>query len=926
MDIKDTNYLKMQFWLKIYEKYGTEFQSFFEAVMREAFPDFEKIRPYGNLGDQGNDGYRPKVGIYYQVYAPLDPNEKDADAALKLKKDFNKLQESWDQISKIKEFYFVFNDKGHGSSIVIENALAELSAANKDIKFDKMIAKDLEEIFLSLKNDQIVSLGFNIDSTKALHVVEASLSKLEKELDRYNAAFVLKFLENIKDTVSNLNDESLTLDYEIKECHALLILERVEEAIHKYESIRKRYPTDLRAILSLAEIYLRGNDFKKNEDLLQQAERIDNEYWLLKLQKKFREYRLGTPIEVAGDIEDAFPSDPRDKASCYRTYSMFLMQTSEFTRAESFIERAIKLNPDNLLHYDARLLFMEMKLFEDGLARETMQTRALDFISAIDDVQQKIDNWGGATPRIRATFQLRRLMGYIVLENRADVESVAQEIFDLALQCHFDIWIESILEKLLSYGHLIPEDFNRLLLYLQKTNYIISDNLARIVLIQFNLHKTLIANGKPFFRSINKLDIVDFITAIENKEYDKVWLFLKDDPRFAVSMANTAREFPDLRKIIIENLPDDENIQKEKLLLLFNYDEKNINEAFDLLKGFDLSKLGYFECMPFLQIAKEKGAWDFVIILADKLLQHEKSQEAIYRLKFELFAANINLKRFLEAIPLGETLLSDPNMEKVFGDEMREILLENTLKARLMRGDNSEAKQLLEKHKAYSKSFEFKVNVEPVVYLRNNDPNTALTSIVAGIKVIKNPTPEQYGGLAMIFLEIHNLLNLSFISQNIVSNGCFVKFKDQERWYHIGDNDELDTTKIATTDNKHSAFIGKGIGDNVSYDNKYRSTTTEHTIEFIFSIEQYIHWQSVHHSQQLTIEGRWDRMEMVEVPTVGDSIDTQYIIAKLEDERKKRGDIFDLYCTGNVPWLCWAINEGNLINAIGRITAEIRVS
>ena len=66
--------------------------------------------------------------------------------------------------------------------------------------------------------------------------------------------------------------------------------------------------------------------------------------------------------------------------------------------------------------------------------------------------------------------------------------------------------------------------------------------------------------------------------------------------------------------------------------------------------------------------------------------------------------------------------------------------------------------------------------------------NKALTSIVEGIKVIKKPTPEQYGGLAGMFLEIHNLLNLSFISQERVQDSCFVKFKDQERWYLIGDD------------------------------------------------------------------------------------------------------------------------------------------
>ena len=220
-----------------------------------------------------------------------------------------------------------------------------------------------------MKNDQILTLGFNIDSTNALRIVRETLSKLEVELDRYNAAFVLKALENIKDIVSNLNDETLTLEYEIIECQTLLRLERVEETVYKYESICKRYPTDPRAFLSLAEMYLRGNDFKKNDDLLQQAEQIDSKHWLLRLQKIFREYRLGNQIEVADDIELVFPADPRDKSTCYRSYSMFLTQAGALTRAESFIERAIQLNPDNLLHYDTRLLFLEMKLFEEGVAK-----------------------------------------------------------------------------------------------------------------------------------------------------------------------------------------------------------------------------------------------------------------------------------------------------------------------------------------------------------------------------------------------------------------------------------------------------------------------------------------------------------------------------------------------------------------------------
>lgn len=77
----DKQYLSLQFKDKVHQKNGSEFQSFFENVAQKVYPDFQKVRPYGNEGDGGNDGYRPSDGIYYQMYAPKDPEEKDSAAA-----------------------------------------------------------------------------------------------------------------------------------------------------------------------------------------------------------------------------------------------------------------------------------------------------------------------------------------------------------------------------------------------------------------------------------------------------------------------------------------------------------------------------------------------------------------------------------------------------------------------------------------------------------------------------------------------------------------------------------------------------------------------------------------------------------------------------------------------------------------------------
>jgi hypothetical protein len=138
----DKHYLSLQFWNKVYQKGGTEFQAFFENIMEKAFSGFQKIRPYGKEGDKGNDGYRPEEGIYYQVYAPAKPGEKEADAAKKFKVDFAKLKTGWDNISAIKELWFVYNDRGLGLTATLEGARAELKAANPNIEFKIFTSKE----------------------------------------------------------------------------------------------------------------------------------------------------------------------------------------------------------------------------------------------------------------------------------------------------------------------------------------------------------------------------------------------------------------------------------------------------------------------------------------------------------------------------------------------------------------------------------------------------------------------------------------------------------------------------------------------------------------------------------------------------------------------------------------------------------------
>jgi len=138
------------------------FQQLFWAVKGARHgQEFVKVRPQGRKGDGGNDGYLPADGHYFQLYGPIDPNEKVAVAVKKLAEDFDKLKASWDHTNKILAYTFAYNDKYEGTFPDIAKALEEIGKANQGVTCRVFTASHLEDEFLSLppgKLDEIIGL------------------------------------------------------------------------------------------------------------------------------------------------------------------------------------------------------------------------------------------------------------------------------------------------------------------------------------------------------------------------------------------------------------------------------------------------------------------------------------------------------------------------------------------------------------------------------------------------------------------------------------------------------------------------------------------------------------------------------------------------------------------------------------------------
>ena len=143
---------------RIYQYEGQQFEDFFVEIMQKAESRFQPIKANGNIGDRKNDGFIKEDGVYYQIFAPEEITKAKTiyDAVKKLEEDFGKLFAYWNEISPIKEYYFVINDKYRGIPEPILTRVIELEKKEEyqGIKIQAFSANDLYDRFNQLDDDK----------------------------------------------------------------------------------------------------------------------------------------------------------------------------------------------------------------------------------------------------------------------------------------------------------------------------------------------------------------------------------------------------------------------------------------------------------------------------------------------------------------------------------------------------------------------------------------------------------------------------------------------------------------------------------------------------------------------------------------------------------------------------------------------------
>ena len=183
--------LRDKFKIAVLQGNAAQFEGLFSKVKNYTHADFAQVKPHGNIGDRGNDGWLPSSGTYYQVYAPEELSTNTATAQQKVKDDFKKLKLYWETIRPIRNFYFVLNDKFVGVSPHIWRTLSEIQSAESLENAGVYDTASLERDLFSLQHDEICSV-LGVSPIDSGHIAEDK-RKVREFLDYFSLAFTELF-------------------------------------------------------------------------------------------------------------------------------------------------------------------------------------------------------------------------------------------------------------------------------------------------------------------------------------------------------------------------------------------------------------------------------------------------------------------------------------------------------------------------------------------------------------------------------------------------------------------------------------------------------------------------------------------------------------------------------------------------------------
>lgn len=915
----DQHYLTLQFVSRIYLLAGIEFQTFVERLLSEKYDDFDRVRPYGSLGDGGNDGYQRKEGIFYQVYSPLDPKERAYEAAEKLEGDFEKLYLKWNHITEIREFNFIYNDKYLGTNIVIEEARSKLGTKYPAVVFNIILAKTLEKLFQSLASHQLLALNFNITELQSFELAESIIEMASKEIRRENIKTASTIINNSESHIIKMGIQTLEIKLCLLKAKCFQKSENIGEALKIIGDLIKKFPDNIDSILALAEIKLNVNKDEENRLLIEQAEKLEPNNPKLLLNKFARKINLSEIIQEEFKAE-SFISETEYLASFYRLSAINEMPNN-IAKAKEYIAKAISLYPSN---FEFRRISLEIC----GLESSTVTDRK-DRVAGIDEILDQIDALidefgGGESLSRRMNLYLNRLRLDLLTCKLDESHFVitAELVISDCLQCNFDKTISATLTSVLRYGTINEEAIEDICNYIKRSDLSINDDLAKSLISQLNNHNLLLDYGLIFFQELEQSFALNFIGYFSRFDVQNLLQAFNSDPAFALMFLDSMSSITPAMEDLIDRLQID-GFPKERLKFHIYCKNEDFQLAFEIVKNIDFENLNQMEIREIINVANKFDAWDIELNLLKKLISLSDGQIST-RTQIQLFFVYIRSMKFPEAIAKGRELL---DTDKDFSDlKNRKIIFSNTLYCCIERGKLEDRYfdvgiELIHRFCSSLADNDSNLTLIPELFVRRQLYKEAYASIVTAIINSKGLSTNEYGRLFVpVCIRIGEHLDTNKFKLAEVEDGAFVYLEQSKQWYRVGDENPLDAISISIDSPKYSAFIGKTIGTELNLASKFNASVQTETVIAILNTEGYIFEKIRSAFKILSEKDLIPGVQAFEYVTNEDGeIDTKHLMAVMNEITGNNDIFFDQYVAEKLPFSFLATNQGGFISGLAKI-------
>jgi hypothetical protein len=175
------NHYSLVFENKYLKKKGQEFHTLFSDIMAKRYrSDFVRIRPWGNHGDQKNDGMLRSEGKIFAVYAPNDM--KEAEFTSKVTADYEGAKAHW--AGRFSMWVLVHNSYD-GLGPKQQKTIDGFLEIEDDIEIQCWGVEELRRIVLDMEMPDLISLfGFAPSLNDLVNIEAESVLKIVKRLSQ----------------------------------------------------------------------------------------------------------------------------------------------------------------------------------------------------------------------------------------------------------------------------------------------------------------------------------------------------------------------------------------------------------------------------------------------------------------------------------------------------------------------------------------------------------------------------------------------------------------------------------------------------------------------------------------------------------------------------------------------------------------------